>query len=80
MEKARHKRYQSNQYNLNKEEITGKKKAWNDDNKVFLPTDKGRVKYFCQQTKDKWESQGGDQSYEFNMKQVLIDLKAKPSI
>ena len=76
MEKARHKRYQSNQYNLNKEEITGKKKAWNDDNKVFLPTDKGRTMV----AKDKWESQGGDQSYEFNMKQVLIDLKAKPSI
>ncbi|CAB3993541.1 Hypothetical predicted protein [Paramuricea clavata] len=28
---------------------------------------------------DRWESQG-ENSYEFKMKQVLVDLKAKPSI
>ncbi len=29
---------------------------------------------------DKYESEGGDQSYEYKMKQVLVDLKAKPSL
>ena len=29
---------------------------------------------------DKYESDSGDQSYEYKMKQVLVDLKAKPSI
>ena len=29
---------------------------------------------------DKYENEGGEQSYEHKMKQVLVDLKAKPSI
>ena len=29
---------------------------------------------------DRWEKDGGENSYEYRMKQVLIDLKAKPSI
>jgi hypothetical protein len=29
---------------------------------------------------DRFESEGGEQSYEYKMKQVLLDLKAKPSI
>ena len=29
---------------------------------------------------DRYESDSGEQSYEYKMKQVLVDLKAKPSI
>ena len=29
---------------------------------------------------DRWESINGEDSYEYKMKKVLIDLKAKPSI
>jgi hypothetical protein len=29
---------------------------------------------------DRFESEGGEQSYEYKMKQVLVDIKAKPSI
>ena len=28
---------------------------------------------------DRYESAGGEQSYEYKIKQVLIDLKARPS-
>jgi hypothetical protein len=73
LEKARHKKYKTN---LTKEELNGKKKAVQDKRKVFLPTDKGRIMVAM----DRFESEGGEQSYEYKMKQVLVDLKAKPSI
>ena len=68
LEEARCKRYQSN---LTQEERNGKKKALQDKNKVFLPADKGRIMV----TMDRWEIDGGNK-----MKQVLVDLKAKPSV
>ena len=73
LEKARCKRYQSN---LTQQERDGKKKALQDKNKVFLPADKGRIIVAM----DRWESINGEDSYEYKMKKVLIDLKAKPSI
>ena len=73
LEKARCKRYQSN---LTQQERDGKKKALQDKNKVFLPADKGRIMVAM----DRWESINGEDSYEYKMKKVLIDLKAKPSI
>ena len=71
LEKTRHK-YKTN---LTKEESSGKRKALQDKNKVFLPADKGRIMVAM----DRYESAGGEQSYEYKMKQVLIDLKARPS-
>ena len=62
--------------NLTKEEIQGKKKALQDKTKVFLPADKGHVMVAM----DKYENEGGEQSYEHKMKQVLVDLKVKPLI
>ena len=73
LEKARCKIYQSN---LTQQERDGKKKALQDKNKVFLPADKGRIMVAM----DRWESINGEDSYEYKMKKVLIDLKAKPSI
>ena len=72
LERARHKKYPSN---LNKQEERGKRRAMKDQNTVYLPADKGRVMVAM----DKWESHGGEDSYEFKMKQVLVDLKAKHS-
>jgi uncharacterized protein YueI len=72
LEKARHRKCQSN---LTKDDINGKKKAMMDENRVFLPADKGRIMVAM----DKWESEGKEQSYEYKMKNVLTDLKAKPS-
>jgi hypothetical protein len=73
LEKARHKKYKTN---LTKEELNGKKKVLQDKRKIFLPADKGRIMVAI----DRFESEGGEQSYEYKMKQVLVDLKAKPSI
>ena len=70
LEKARCKRYQSN---LTQQERDRKKKALQDKNKVFLPADKGRIMVAM-------ENINGEDSYEYKMKKVLIDLKAKPSI
>jgi hypothetical protein len=61
---------------MTKEERIGKTKAMKDENKVYLPADKRRIMVAM----DRWESQGGENSYEFKMKEVLVDLKAKPSI
>ena len=69
------KRAANRQYktNLTKEELQGKKKALQDKTKVFLPADKGHIMVAM----DKYENEGGEQSYEHKMKQVLVDLKAK---
>ena len=61
---------------MTKEELQGKKRALQDKTKVFLPADKGHIMVAM----DKYENEGGEQSYEHKMKQVLVDLKAKPSI
>ncbi|CAB3995642.1 uncharacterized protein LOC110052565 [Paramuricea clavata] len=61
---------------MTKKERTGKTKSMKDENKVYLPADKGRIMVAM----DRWESQGGENLYEFKMKQVLVDLKVKPSI
>ena len=73
LEKARHKKYNTN---LMKEELNRKKKALQDKRKVFLPADKGRIMVAM----DRFESEGSEQSYEYKMKQVFVDLKEKPSI
>ena len=72
LKKAVNKKFRAN---MTKEERIGKTKAMKDENKVYLPADKGRIMVAM----DRWESQGGENSYEFKMKQVLVDLKAKPS-
>ena len=54
----------------------GNKKAMMDENSVFLPADRGRIMV----TMDKWESEGKEESYEYKMKKVLTDSKAKPFI
>ena len=74
LEKASNRQHKTN---LTKEELNGKKKVLQDKNKVFLPADKGRIMVAM----DKYESEGGEWSYEYKMKRVLVvDLKAKPSI
>ena len=72
LERDRHKKYKTS---LTKEESSGKRKALQDKSKVFLPADKGRIMVAM----DRYESAGGEQSYEYKMKQVLIGLKARPS-
>ena len=62
--------------NLTKEEMRGKKKAMKDKEKVFLPADKGRIMVAM----DRYESIGGEESYEYKLKQVIVDLKARPSL
>jgi len=73
LRKTKDKKYTTN---LTKEEMRGKKKAMKDKEKVFLPADKGRIMVAM----DRYESSGGEESYEYKMKQVLTDLKARPSI
>ena len=73
LRKTKDKNYTTN---LTKEEMRGKKKAMKDKEKVFLPADKGRIMVAM----DRYESRGGEESYEYKMKQVLVDLKARPSI
>ena len=62
--------------NLTKEEAMGKKKAYEDEERVFLPADKSQVMVAM----DKKRRKGGEESYEHKMKKVLEDMKAKPSI
>ena len=47
-----------------------------DKEKVLLPADKGRMMVAM----DRYESTGGKESYEYRMKQVLVDLKSRPSV
>ena len=54
----------------------GKKEGMDDHNTVYLPADRRRIIVAM----DKWERHGGEQGYEFKMKQLLVDLKSKPSI
>ena len=54
--------------------MNGKRKAVGDKDKVFLPADKGRIMVVM----DRWEKDSGEDSYEYKMKQVLVDLKATP--
>ena len=62
--------------NITHQEELGKNKAYKDKDRVFLPADKGKVMVAM----DKTEEKGGENSYEFKMKKVLDDMKAKPSI
>ena len=62
--------------NLTREENQGKMKASKDKERVFIPADKGKVMVAMDKTIEK----GGENSYEFKMKKVLDDMKAKPSI
>ena len=73
LRKTKNRNYNTN---LTKEEMRGKKKAMKDKEKVFLPADKGRIMVAM----DRYESIGGEESYEYKMKQVLVDLKARPSL
>ena len=73
LEKERTKKFQTN---LTKQQQTGKKKIKTDKEKVFLPADKGRIMVAM----DRYESEGGENRFEFKMKQVLVDLKATPSV
>ena len=47
-----------------------------DEERVFIPADKGKVMVAMDKTIEK----GGENCYEFKMKKVLEDMKAKPSI
>ena len=62
--------------NLTHQESIGKTKANKDRDKVYLPADKGKVMVAMDRTIEK----GGENSYEFKMKKVLDDMKARPSI
>ena len=62
--------------NLTRQEQTGKRKAFQDEEKVYIPADKGKVMVAMDKTIEK----GGENSYEFKMKNVLEDMKARPSI
>ena len=62
--------------NLTRQEKNGKRKAMQDTQKVYLPADKGRIMVIM----DKFEETGGENSYEVKMREVLKDLKAKPSV
>jgi hypothetical protein len=69
---SRHKKIPSN---LTKQEREGKKKAYADKERVYLPADKGKVMVAM----DKYIEKGGENSYEHKMKKVLEDLKATVS-
>ena len=62
--------------NLTHEETIGRTKAYQDKDRVFIPADKGKVMVAM----DKRMEKGGENSYEYKMKTVLEDMKAKPSI
>ena len=62
--------------NLTDQERKGRKKAHDDEKRVYLPADKGKVMVAM----DKYIGEGGEQSYEFKMKKVLEDLKATPTV
>ena len=59
--------------NLNTKEKKGKVEAERDKKRVFLPADKGKGMVVM----DKYEKDGGTESYEFKMKKVLEEMKAK---
>ena len=61
--------------NLTHQEQIGRKKAYADKDRVYLPADKGKVMVAM----DKSIEAGGENSYEFKMKKVLEDMKARPS-
>ena len=73
LRKQREKKIKSN---LTIQESRGKKKAYECEDKVFLPADKGKVMVAMDKTIEK----GGEESYEHKMKKVLDDMKATPSI
>ena len=58
------------------QERRGRKKAYESEDQIFLPADKGKVMVGM----DKTEEKGGESSYEHKMKKVMEDMKAKPSI
>ncbi len=62
--------------NLTSQEFRGKKEAFQDKDRVYLPADKGRVMVAMEKTIEI----GGESSYDFKMKKVLEDMKAQPSI
>ena len=62
--------------NLTREEERGRKKAYEDKERVYLPADKGKVMVAMEKHIEK----GGENSYEYKMKKVLEDMKATPSI
>jgi hypothetical protein len=66
------KRFKSN---LKPNEKRGRNKARNSDDHVFLPADKGKIMVAM----DRKEG-AGEQSYEFKMKKVMEELKAKKSV
>lgn len=47
-----------------------------DKERVLLPEEKGRIMVAM----DRYERTGGADSFEFKMKQVFVDLKARPSV
>ena len=61
--------------NLTRQEEIGRRKAYDDKERIYLPADKGKVMVAMERT----EERGGEASYEFKMKKVLEDMKAKPS-
>ncbi len=61
--------------NLTRQEELGRKKAYDDKDRVYLPADKGKVMVAM----DKTIVKGGENSYESKMKKVLHDMKARPS-
>ena len=62
--------------NLTRQEEIGRKKAYGDKDRVYLPADKGKVMVAM----DKTVNKGGENSYEFKMRKVLEDMKAKSSV
>ena len=71
--KSKRKKIKSN---LTEQEIIGKKKAYKEKDLIYVPADKGKVMVAMDRTMEK----GGENSYEYKMKKVLEDMKAKPSI
>ena len=62
--------------NLTQQEEMGRKKAQQDEDRVYIPADKGKVMVAM----DKTIAKGGENSYEYKMKKVLQDMKSRPSI
>ena len=56
--------------------MSGKKKAYQDQERVYLPADKGKVMVAM----DRKIEKSGKNSYEHKMIKVLDDMKAKRSI
>ena len=62
--------------NMTHQERRGRKKAYESEDKVYLPADKGKVMVAMEKT----DAIGEESSYEHKMKEVMDDMKAKPSI